>query len=101
MKELIIKNINNDFFTLEEKNSNKKLDLIFSFYSDIKPQVEDVLCLDERVLDEKSELFTQPFCYELVGKNKDILEKYLNNNFTEYLILLHGGEKIFFKRIYG
>ncbi len=101
MKRLIIKEItNNNFFLLEDEKSNKE-ELIFEFFSEVKPEKNDLIYLDEKIINKKSIYFTQPFSYELLGEGINIMKNYVDKNPTEYLILFKKNKKLIYKRIYG
>ena len=88
MKKLIISKIDNYDYTLVDE-SRKSYNLNIEFYTRYKPQMADIIYIDESILEEKN-LFA--FCEIDDNDNADIkdIAKVVNNN-KEY----------YFKRVYG
>ena len=101
MKEYLISNIKNNYFSLKDTKNNNEEELLFIFYSGDKPKIRDTIKIDERLLDKRSEFFAQPFCYEFLGEENEIIKNYINKQPTEYIILKTQDKNIIYKRIYG
>lgn len=106
MKKLLIKKINkNNLLILKDLDTGKDEELFFEFfYKDNlgeKPKETDIIFLEDCLLDRKTEYFSQPFSYEFLSQQNDVIGKYIEKNPTEYLVLEHNDKKFIFKRIYG
>lgn len=99
MVALKVKRKQQALFLLENESTKEYYRLLFEFYNVSEPKSDDYIIIHKDLLDRKSELFAQPFAFELcVDKTFDEIKK-LNN--TEYAVLVTKDNKYVLKRVYG
>jgi hypothetical protein len=82
MKKVIVKEINDYNYTLVDKD-NKTYIKNIEFYSDYKPNINDVIYLDESILLETN-LFAFDEIYDLKDIDKKDVIKIINNEKEYY-----------------
>ena len=88
MKKLIIQELNNYIYTLiDEKEKISQLNI--EFYSKYKPQIGDVIFMDDGILKEVN-LFTF-----------DEIFVTSNSNIKDIIKVIHNDKEYFFQRKYG
>lgn len=88
MKKLIIKEINNyDYIVIDEKGTNYRLNI--EFYSKYKPQVNDIIYVDDSILKEVN-LYAFDEVYDT--KNIDI---------EDFIKVVSNDKEYYFQRRYG
>lgn len=82
-------------FTYTLRSEDDKIEsLIFEFYGGITPEIDNILCFNEKLLDRRSESFCQPYAFLLTQQ-----DEYIDDG--EYLALRQNGQNYILKRVYG
>ncbi len=88
MKKLIIQKINNyDYLVVDEKEINYRLNI--EFYSKYKPQVNDIIYVDDSILNEVN-LYAFDEVYDT-----------MNINIEDFIKVVSNGKEYYFQRRYG
>ena len=88
MKKLIIQKINNyDYLVVDEKEINYNLNI--EFYSKYKPQVNDIIYVDDSILNEVN-LYAFDEVYDT-----------MNINIEDFIKVVSNGKEYYFQRRYG
>lgn len=88
MKRLIIQKINNyDYSVIDEKGTNYRLNI--EFYSNYKPQVNDIIYVDDSILKE-----VNLYAFDEVYDTKNIAIK-------DFIKVVSSDKEYYFQRIYG
>lgn len=99
MIALKIKQKKQALYMLENEETKLTLNLLLEFYDVEEPKVNDYIIMHKKLLDRKSDLFTQPYAFELC-KDKTFDEvKKLND--AEYALIVSDNKKYILKRVYG
>ena len=72
---------------------------MFEFWGIDKPQAGDEISLDEKLLDTKSELFAQPYAFEVYIPDKGV--SISEQDSAEYIVVSTHNKTHLMKRIYG
>ena len=88
MQKLIIKEINNYDYILIDEN-NKKYVINIEFYSKYKPQVNDIVYLDDSILEE-----VNLYAYDEVYGIRDI-------DIIDIIKVVSNNKEYYFQRRYG
>lgn len=92
---LKIKRINKfNEYILQDVKTNKKHRLILEFYG-INPKVGDLIMVNEKLLDPKSEHYIQSYAFEKLGEIESNLDE------TDLAGLMSNDKKYVLKRMYG
>lgn len=92
---LKIKRINKfNEYILQDVKTNKKHRLILEFYG-INPKVGDLIMINEKLLDPKSEHYIQSYAFEKLGEIENNLDE------TDLAGLMSNDKKYVLKRMYG
>ena len=88
MKKLIIKEVNNyDYSLIDEKNNNYQLNI--EFYSNYKPQINDIIYLDDSILEE-----INLYAFDEVFKTRNI-------DISDFIKVVSNDKEYYFQRRYG
>lgn len=92
---LKIKRINKfNEYILQDVKTKKKHRLILEFYG-INPKVGDLIMINEKLLDPKSEHYIQSYAFEKLGEIENNLDE------TDLAGLMSNDKKYVLKRMYG
>lgn len=92
---LKIKKINEfNEYILQDNKTKKEHRLILEFF-EIKPKVGDIILLDEKLLDPKSDLYIQSYAFTKLDENDDKTDE------IDIAGLVCGDKNYFLKRMYG
>ena len=92
---LKIKQINKfNEYILQDVKTKKKHRLILEFYG-INPNVGDLIMINEKLLDPKSELYIQSYAFEKLDEIENNLDE------TDLAGLMSNDKKYVLKRMYG
>ena len=67
LKIMQINNFNE--YILQDKDTDKRHQLVLEFHG-ISPKVDDMIVLDERLLDPKSDLYIKSYAFEAINDDK-------------------------------
>lgn len=81
------------------KRPSPVYELLIEFYGIEKPSVGSIILMDERLLDEKYEGFSQPYSFEYYMEYVD--DKAAPIEGTEHIVLFDNNKSIIMERIYG
>lgn len=92
---LKIKQINKfNEYILQDVKTKKMHRLILEFYR-IEPKVDDLIVINEKLLDPKSDLYIQSYAFEELGEIESNLDE------TDLAGLITKDKKYILKRMYG
>ena len=88
MKKLIIKEVNNyNYSLIDDKNNNYQLNI--EFYSKYKPQVNDIIYLDDSILEE-----INLYVFDEVFDTRNI-------DISDFIKVVSNDKEYYFQRRYG
>lgn len=82
-------------YVLLDEASQKTFSLVLEFYGVRSPQINDILVLNEKLLDQNFEGYCEPYAFAPLEDGDKIRDK------SELSGLICSGEKYILKRIYG